>query len=284
MLRTFARGDAAVCVLAVAGGVEVEVVDVGVDADPVPGVVDAKVRRGSRNLVREPAMTDAELDAALAAGRAAAARAADAGVRALGLGEMGIGNTTSASALLCALTGAAPAVAVGRGTGVDDARLAHKRAVVERALARHADAIHGTDGVPPDAAAALPALGGLEIAALAGAARAAAERRVVVVVDGFIATVAALVAAHLDAAVCPALVFAHRSAEAGHGLALDAFRAHGMPAEQVRPLLDLGLRLGEGTGGALAVPLVRAAARMLAEMATFASAGVSGASGRDAAA
>ena len=275
MVRNFARGGAAINVLARAHGLALDVVDVGVDADleALPNVADAKVRRGTRNLRHEPAMTPAECARALEVGRARAHRAADAGADAVVLGEMGIGNTTSASALLCALAGVAPAVAVGRGTGVDDARLAHKRAVVAQALARHAG--HRTGGGSGDALATLASLGGLELAALAGATLAAAERRVVVVVDGFIATVAALAAAHLDRAVLPALVFAHRSAEAGHGLALDAFRALGMPAEQVRPLLDLGLRLGEGTGGALAVPLLRAAARILGEMATFASAGVS---------
>lgn len=282
MTRNFAAGGAAVCVLARAAGCALEVVDVGVDAEPddLPGVVHAKVRRGSRNLLREAAMSPAECDAALAAGRAAAARAAAAGADALVPGEMGIGNTTSAAALASALTGAPPAVTVGRGTGVDDERLAHKRDVVARALARHGlggltDAPRAPD--PALARRALECVGGLEIAAMAGAALEGARRGLVVVVDGYIATAAALAAAHLDPAALPVLVFAHRSAEPGHGAALAAFVALGLEAEDAAPVFDLGLRLGEATGGVLAVPVLRAAARVLGEMATFAEAGVSGA-------
>ncbi len=278
MVRNFAAGGAAVCVLARAAGCALEVVDVGVDAESeaLPGVVDARVRRGSRNLAHEPAMTADECDQALAAGRAAARRAADDGAEVLVPGEMGIGNTTSAAALVSALTGAAPATTVGRGTGVDDERLAHKRQVVAGALARHA-----LDASTGGAAArrALECVGGLEIAAMAGAVLEGAARGLVVVVDGYIATAAALAAARLDPAVLPCLVFAHRSAEPGHGVALDAFVALGLAPDDARPLLDLGLRLGEGTGGVLALPLLRAAARVMAEMATFAGAGVSTAAG-----
>jgi nicotinate-nucleotide--dimethylbenzimidazole phosphoribosyltransferase len=287
MVRNFAAGGAAVCVLARAAGCALEVVDVGVDAAPgafagpsaggTPGggspVVDARVRRGSRNLARGPAMTADECDRALDAGRAAARRAADDGAEVLVPGEMGIGNTTSAAALVSALTGAPPAETVGRGTGVDDVRLARKRAVVEAALARHA--LAEPLGGRAFARRALERVGGLEIAAMAGATIEGARRGLVVVVDGYIATAAALAAARLDAAVLPALVFAHRSAEPGHGAALDAFVALGVDAEDARPLLDLGLRLGEGTGGVLALPLLRAAARVMGEMATFAGAGVS---------
>jgi nicotinate-nucleotide--dimethylbenzimidazole phosphoribosyltransferase len=280
MVRTFAAGGAAVCVLARAAGAELEVVDVGVDAEPfaLAGVVDARVRRGSRNLAREAAMTAGECDRALAAGRAAARRAAEMGADVLVPGEMGIGNTTSAAALVSALAGAPPAATVGRGTGVDDARLAHKRAVVAGALARHALGAAPARG-PADARRALERVGGLELAAMAGAALEGAARGLVVVVDGYIATAAALAAAHLDPAVLPALVFAHRSAEPGHAVALGAFAALGLPADDARPLLDLDLRLGEGTGGVLALPLLRAAARVLGEMATFEQAGVSGAEG-----
>lgn len=283
MVRNFARGGAAINVFARANGLALDVVDVGVDAElaGLLNVAAAKVRRGTRNLLAEPAMTADECARAVDVGRTRARLAVEGGAQAIVLGEMGIGNTTSAAALLSALGGAAPAVTVGRGTGVDDARLAHKRAVVEQALDRHAAMIYGTASGfgAPDAVAALTALGGLEIAAMAGAAREAAELRVAVVADGFISTVAVLAAAHVDRAVLPALFFAHRSAEAGHGAALDAFQALGMPAAHTRPLLDLGLRLGEGTGGALAVPLLRAAARMLCEMATFQAAGVSRESG-----
>lgn len=262
MLRNFARGGAAVNVLARASGLELEVVDVGVAAElgDLAGIVHARVRRGTRNLAIEPAMTAAETEAALEAGRAAARRAAASGVRALGLGEMGIGNTTAAAALLSALTGASPELTVGRGTGVDEAGVVRKRQVVARALALHGRSLD-------DPHAALAAVGGLEIAAIAGAAIEAAAREVAVVADGFISTVGVLVASRLEPSIRPALFFAHRSAERGHGLALEALGG--------RPLLDLDLRLGEGTGAALALPLLRAAARVLGEMATFADARVS---------
>ncbi len=262
MVRSFARGGAAVNVLTRASGLELEVVDVGVAAElgDLAGIVHARVRRGTRNLAIEPAMTAAETDAALEAGRAAARRAAASGVRALGLGEMGIGNTTAAASLLSALTGASPELTVGRGTGVDDAGVVRKRQVVARALALHGRSLG-------DPRAALAAVGGLEIAAIAGAAIEAAAREVAVVADGFISTVGVLVAARLEPSIRPALFFAHRSAERGHGLALEALGG--------RPLLDLDLRLGEGTGAALALPLLRAAARVLGEMATFADARVS---------
>jgi nicotinate-nucleotide--dimethylbenzimidazole phosphoribosyltransferase len=175
--------------------------------------------------------------------------------------------------LVSALTGAAPAATVGRGTGVDDGRLAHKRQVVEAALAGHA-LLPPAAGVA-GARRALECVGGLEIAAMVGAVLEGAARGLVVVVDGYIATAAALAAARLDAMVLPHLVFAHRSAEPGHAAALDAFVPLGLSPHDARPLLDLGLRLGEGTGGVLALPLLRAAARVLGEMATFADAGVS---------
>ncbi len=260
MVKTFSSGGAAITVLARTLGLEVEVVDVGVDADlpEMPGVVSAKVRRSSRNFLEEPAMTPEELDAALEAGRAAVERAGEADT--VALGEMGIGNTTAAAALLSALTGEPPEATVGRGTGVDGARLLHKRSVVEKALRLHEASLE-------DPRSALAAVGGLEIAALAGAALEAARRRKVVLVDGFISTVSALAAARLDPGIRPALFFAHRSAESGHGLALETLGAE--------PVLDLGMRLGEGTGSALAFPLLKAAAAILREMATFSQAGVS---------
>ncbi|HKI04728.1 MAG TPA: nicotinate-nucleotide--dimethylbenzimidazole phosphoribosyltransferase [Thermoanaerobaculia bacterium] len=263
MVKAFSSGGAAITVLARTLGLEVEVIDVGVDADlpEMPGVVSAKVRHGSRSFLEEPALTPEELAAALEAGRAAVERADAAGADTVALGEMGIGNTTAAAALLSALTGAPPEETVGRGTGVDDERLAHKRAVVEKALRFHGEA------ALEDPRRALAAVGGLEIAALAGAALEAARRRKIVLVDGFISTVGALAAVRLDPAVRPALVFCHRSAEAGHDRALAALGA--------KPLLDLGMRLGEATGSALAFPIVKAAAAILREMATFAQAGVS---------
>lgn len=262
MMRNFSRGGAAINVLTRANNLEIEVIDVGVDADlaELPGITHATVRRGSRNMLTEPAMTPAERDAALEVGRAAARRAAAAGVRAIGLGEMGIGNTTAAAAVLSALTGASPAETVGRGTGVDDARLAHKRVVVARALTCHAAQL-------TDPLGALSAVGGLELAAIAGAALEAPHHQMAVVADGFISTVATLVAVRLDPSIRTSIFYSHRSAESGHSLALNALGA--------RAMLDLNLRLGEGTGAALAIPLLRSAAAILSEMATFASAGVS---------
>jgi nicotinate-nucleotide--dimethylbenzimidazole phosphoribosyltransferase len=281
MMRNFARGGAAINVLARANHIEVEVIDVGVDADlaDTPGLIHAKVRRGSRNFLHEPAMTTPELDAALAVGRAAAQRAAHDHVRAVGLGEMGIANTTAAAALLSALTGAPPTDTVGRGTGVDDTRLAHKRTVVTRALATHfpvetLSSSSPTTPPPPfitervvDPRTALATLGGLELAAIAGAALEAPRHGIAVVADGFISTVAILAALRIDPSIAPALFFAHRSAESGHALALDTIGA--------RPMLTLNLRLGEGTGAALAIPLLRSAAAILTEMATFSTANVS---------
>jgi len=261
MMAGFAAGGAAINVLARTLDAQVEVIDVGVAADleALAGIVHAKVRRGSGNLRIEPAMTPREMERALAAGAAAATRAADAGCRTICLGEMGIGNTTSAAALVSAFTGTEPAQTVGRGTGVDDAKLVHKREVVAEALVRH-------PGSDADARALLGALGGLEIAAMAGAAIAGAERGLTVVVDGFIATAAVLAAVRMQPSIRSGLVFAHRSAETGHRVALDALEAV--------PLLDLGLRLGEGTGAVLALPLLRAACAVLREMATFEIAGV----------
>lgn len=275
MVRNFDRGGAAINVIAASIDADVDVIDVGVDSeDERPGQRVARVRRASRNMVNEAAMTADELDAALAVGADAARAAHAAGVQALGLGEMGIGNTTAAAAVLSALTKRPPSDTVGRGTGVDDAGLERKRAVVARALASHGD--HLDD--PRDA---LRRLGGLEIAAIAGAAREAGRLGIAVVADGFISTVAIVAALHLAAAeseqallsLTGALFFAHRSAERGHRIALDACGA--FPNCDARPLLDLGLRLGEGSGAGLAIPLLRAGAAVMRDMATFASAEIS---------
>ena len=273
MMRNFARGGAAVCTLARSADVEVEVVDVGVDAElreeldalAARGgthVVHARVGRGTRNLRLEPAMSAEECAAAIEVGRESVRRAAAAGVRAVGLGEMGIGNTTAASALLCQLANVVPEDAVGRGTGVDDHGLNRKLLVVRDALSRHAmmeDA--------GDAFTALASLGGLELAAIAGAVLEAPAYRMVMVVDGFISTVATLAAVRMEPASARTLVFAHSSAEHGHAAALGALGA--------RPLLSLGMRLGEGSGAVLAIPLLRAAAAVLRDMSTFESANVS---------
>ncbi len=263
MMANLAGGGAAACVFTRALGVSLEIVDVGVAADisGLNGVVHAKVRAGTANFATRPAMTAAELSAAIEVGREAARRAARAGCRALALGDMGIANTTAAAALVSALTGASPERTVGRGTGIDDAVMAHKREVVVRALS-----LHATPGLA--AAELLAALGGLEIAAIAGAILEAADRGLAVLLDGFIVGAAALAAVRMEPRSRVACFLSHQSAEAGHGVVLEALGG--------RPLLDLGLRLGEGTGAVLALPLLRAACAMLSDMATFESAGVSG--------
>jgi nicotinate-nucleotide--dimethylbenzimidazole phosphoribosyltransferase len=259
MVANFAAGGAVVNAFAAQLGADVVVVDVGVAAPsaPAPGFLDRNVRRGTADLAEGPAMSLDEARRAVEVGIGVATElAADHGC--LVTGDMGITNTTASAALVCAFTGAVPAEATGRGTGVDDPTLARKVAVVERALAR-------LDG-GRDPLTVLAEVGGLEHAALAGFVLGAAAARVPVVLDGVIAGSAALVAA----ALCPAAVehalAGHVSAEPGHALAL---RHLGL-----RPLLGLDLRLGEGTGALLASPLVAAAARALADVATFDSAGV----------
>ena len=263
MVANFVSGGAAISVLTRAHDIELRVVDVGV-ASPIPGgagetLLSFPVRRGTASFLRGAAMSRAEAEIALGVGVRLAAEAADEGVALLGAGEMGIGNTTAAAAVVAALTGAAPELVVGRGTGVDDAGLARKIEVVRAALDRHAIDREDALGV-------LAAVGGLEIAAMAGLMLGAASRRVPVVVDGFISGAAALVATRLAPGVRAYLCFSHLSAERGHRVVCDALDA--------RPLFDLGMRLGEGTGAALAINLLRAAVRLQSEMATFASAGV----------
>lgn len=263
MLHNFAAGGAAIAVLARALALPLRVVDAGTVADAaITGVHTDKPCRGTADLSVAPAMDDAQLAHALAAGQRAIASFADADV--FVLGEMGIGNTTAASALACALAQLPAIDLVGAGTGLDEARIAHKRAVVEAALALHAPAIAAS--VQP-AREALRRLGGLEIAALAGAMIAAGQRGVPVLVDGFIVSVAALAAVVLQPSTRPWLLFSHQSAERGHARVLQALDAHA--------LLQLDLRLGEGSGAALAVPLLRLACALHNDMATFAEAAVS---------
>jgi nicotinate-nucleotide--dimethylbenzimidazole phosphoribosyltransferase len=263
MVANFLAGGAVVNAFAAGLGAEVVVVDVGVTTplDPAPGLVDRKVRRGTADLAEGPAMSVDEARRAVEAGIEVATTLAD-GAGCLITGDMGIANTTASAALVCAFTGASAAEATGRGTGVDDPTLARKVAVVSRAVAR----IPGSPATAEEALAALAEVGGLEHAAIAGFVLGAAAARVPVLLDGVIAGSAALVAA----ALCPtALEFAlagHSSAEPGHAIAL---RALGL-----RPLLGLDLRLGEGTGALLALPLVTSAARALRDVATFDSAGV----------
>lgn len=279
MVRTAAVGTAAVSVLtrAVAEGwADIEIIDVGVGSElpELPGVISQRVAPGTRDFLHDMAMTPSQRDAALSAGRDAVGRAIAVGADVIALGEMGIGNTTSAAAILSALTGAPVSESVGRGTGIDAATLAHKQAVVESSVARHRRTTHPNADGTVDALAVLACVGGFELAAIAGAAIAAAATRRVLLVDGFIATCAVLAAAMIDDRVLDVVIFAHQSAELGHARALNAFVALGLAESSVRPLLQLDLRLGEGSGAALALPLLRAAACMLTDMATFDNAGV----------
>lgn len=262
MVLNFLAGGAGINVLARHVGARVVVVDVGVaiDLPPHPQLVAKKVAYGTANLAAGPAMTREQAVQAIEVGIAVVETVAAKGLDIVGTGDMGIGNTTPSSAIVAAITGAPVEKVTGRGTGVDDAGLARKVAVIERALA-----LNRPD--PTDALDVLAKVGGFEIAGLAGVMLGAAANRVAVVVDGFISGAAALVAAGLSPAVVPYMVAGHRSVEGGHAYALARLG--------LKPLLDLQMRLGEGTGTALAISLVEAATKVLAEMATFAEAGVS---------
>ena len=312
MVANFAAGGAAINVLAMLEKCRIEVVDVGVasDDEPPPSVRREKVRAGTRDLLIEAAMTDEELTAALNVGARCAREAIQRGAQLLIAGDMGIANTTAAACLICAFTDTMPEQVVGRGTGVDDAGLARKREVVTAALARARKAI-GSHGSPaadasdatgtadsptasaskaistPDSpasgtgkAAATPELpsagarkmlahvGGLEIAAMAGFYIEAARSGVPVLLDGYISGAAALAAVRLEPCTVRWMLASHRSAEGGHGYALQALG--------LSPLVDLGMRLGEGSGAALTLPIIKAALALHRNMATFASAGVDG--------
>lgn len=258
MVENFLAGGAAVSVLARQHGLALTVVDAGVAHDFAPraGLLDRKVARGTADALAGPAMSEAQCRQALAAGMAVVHELPGNAVL---LGEMGIGNSSSAALLLARLGGQPIDACVGRGTGLDDAGLARKRTVLAQVLERHAGATQPLE--------VLAAFGGFEIAMLAGAALQAAAERRVVVVDGFIASAAVLVATRLAPALAGYCVLAHRSAEPGHALMVRELGGE--------PLLDLGLRLGEGSGAALAWPLLESAVRVLAEMASFESAGVS---------
>lgn len=290
MVHNFRAGGAAVCVLARQAGLGLTVVDVGVagprfpgDAEPGPGsgpsvaaqggsgsaagadraavrFVDARIRSATGNLAREPAMTVDEVERALEVGRRCAREAISRGSEFLVGGEMGIGNSTAAAAMICALGGGPPAEVVGHGTGIDAPTWSHKVDVVEAALARHR-----LDAATP--IRALGAVGGLEIACLAGMMLEGAEHRIPTIVDGFIAGAAALAALRITPALRPFLLLSHLSAERGARRLAELL---GGPP----PLLDLGLRLGEGTGAVLVVPLLRSAVALQNQMATFAEAAV----------
>ncbi|MFN6961578.1 MAG: nicotinate-nucleotide--dimethylbenzimidazole phosphoribosyltransferase [Rhodocyclaceae bacterium] len=263
MVENFIKGGAAINVFARANALELIIVDCGVahDFGVRPGLTDMKIGAGgTASYLNGAAMTAAQCETAMNNGARIVAGLAEQGCNVVGFGEMGIGNTASASLITHCLTGAPLAECVGRGTGLDDAGLARKRALLQQALDIWPE--RGTEPL-----AVLARFGGYEIATMVGGMLAAAGRRMLVLVDGFISGAAALVAARLAPAFLDYAVFSHRSQEPGHRLQLSALGA--------APLLDLDLRLGEGTGCALAWPLVKSACAMLNEMASFASAGVS---------
>ncbi len=261
MVANFAGGGAGINVLGRLGDVEVEVVDVGVKVDcNLPGVKKVRIRPGTANFRRGPAMSRIEALQAVMTGVDCADEAASSGVKVLATGEMGIGNTTASSAVMAALSGYETSLVVGRGTGLDDESLRHKQEVVGEALA-----LHKPD--PADPLGVLSLVGGLEIAALVGLILGAAKNRIPVVVDGFISSTAALVAVKMCPAVKDYLIASHLSAESGHALLMDYLG--------LKPYINMDMRLGEGTGAVLAMHLLEAAARVTLEMATFEDAGVS---------
>ena len=261
MLRNFVNGGAAISVLAKQLGAPLEVIDLGtgLPLEPLRGVHHLHLGAGTENFAQGPAMTAAQLLLALEAGKASVQRAGEAGSQLFIGGEMGIGNTTAATAMACLLLECPAHELVGPGTGLDSAGVAHKAKVIEAALALHRPAI----SEPIDI---LQRLGGFEIAALSGAYLASAQQGITALVDGFICSVAALMAVRLNPACRDWLLFAHTGAEPGHQRVLKALQAE--------PLLDLGLRLGEGSGAALAVPLLQLACSLHNDMATFAEAAV----------
>ncbi|MCP3752218.1 nicotinate-nucleotide--dimethylbenzimidazole phosphoribosyltransferase [Pseudomonas sp. SBB6] len=261
MLHNFVSGGAAISVLARQLNAQLEVIDLGtIDlALELPGVRHLRVGPGTANFAQVPAMTHEQGLLALQGGRESALRAAASGARLFIGGEMGIGNTTAASALACALLGCPAVELSGPGTGLDAAGVRHKAEVIERALKQHAD-------LGDDPLQRLLYFGGFEIAALVGAYLGCAQAGIAVLVDGFICTVAALVATRINPQCRDWLLFGHRGAEPGHRRVLAALDAE--------PLLELGLRLGEGSGAALAVPLLRLACDLHGQMATFAEAAV----------
>jgi nicotinate-nucleotide--dimethylbenzimidazole phosphoribosyltransferase len=266
MLSNFAGGGAAICVLAREAGARLVVVDAGVIGGAAVAGVRTEVVDGVRcteDLTVGPAMSRSTATGMIERGIALAEELAAEGVQILGLGEMGIANTTSASALTAVLLPAEPSLVCGPGTGIDDAGLARKVDAVRRGLA--ANGLPRPDAEPADV---LSAVGGLEIAFLVGVTLGAAARRIPVLLDGFVSSVAALVAYGFREAAAASLVAATRSPEPGHALVLERLG--------LEPLLDLGLRLGEGTGAALALPLVRSSIAILTDMATFDAAGISG--------
>jgi nicotinate-nucleotide--dimethylbenzimidazole phosphoribosyltransferase len=253
MVRHFLEGTGAISVLARQMGARLMVVDAGVAGDLLdhPQLVRGKIARGTADFTQGSAMTPEQTEQAIQLGLDVTQHEIDKGLDLLVVGEMGIGNTTSASAIIAAITGRDPAQVTGRGTGISDAQLAYKIRVVEQALALHT----------PASADTLAKVGGFEIGAMAGLMIGAAAQRVPVVIDGLICTSAALIAAQLTPEVTKYLIAGHRSPEPGHQIALDYLG--------LRPLLNFDMRLGEGTGAALAIPIIEAAMRTLQEMAVL---------------
>lgn len=262
MVANFLRGGAGINVLARHVGARIVVVDMGVAAAlaPHPQLVSRTIRAGTSNFAHGPAMTREEASAAIAAGCEITQREIERGADLIGTGDMGIGNTTASSAIAASMTGQPVDRVTGLGTGIDERTRARKLAVIQRALERHRPD-------PSDPLDVLATVGGFEIAGLVGVILAGANARRPVVLDGFISGAAALIAVGLEPKVRGYLIASHRSQEPGHRLMLEHLR--------LAPLLDLDLRLGEGTGAALAMPLIEAACRVMNEMATFAEAGVS---------
>ena len=263
MVENFLSGGAAINVFARQNDMHLAIIDAGVahDFGKRTGLINAKVALGTANYIEQPAMTPEQCVAAIARGAEISRNLSINGCNVVGFGEMGIGNTAAASLITHCLTGVALADCVGRGTGLDDAGLARKQGLLEQALTRYR-----STGGSNEPLAVLTEFGGFEIAMMVGAMLGAAEAKMTLLIDGFIVGSAALTAMKLYPALAEYCVFCHRSAEAGHSAQLQAMNAE--------PLLDLGLRLGEGTGAALAYPLVLASLNFLNDMASFASAGV----------
>ncbi len=261
MVMNFINGGAAINVLARCAGAEVEVIDIGVAKDPghVKGLVRLNVKRGADNIARGPAMTVNEAEKAISVGIERLNIAADAGVTLVATGEMGIGNTTPAAALYSVYLGLPVKDIVGPGTGLDEKGIAHKTKVIERAI----DVNRAACTSPLDT---LAALGGLEIAGICGLCIGAAVRRIPVVVDGYISTTGALAAMKICPITKDYMFFSHMSAEPGHRKFFEQ--------ENIRPLLDLGMRLGEGTGAAIAMQIIQDAVSIYNEMATFSDIGI----------
>ncbi|MDH5600463.1 MAG: nicotinate-nucleotide--dimethylbenzimidazole phosphoribosyltransferase [Gammaproteobacteria bacterium] len=262
MIKNFSRGGAAISVLAKELDAKLEVIDLGtvVEAGELDGVISNRIASGTANFSQQAAMTESQLDKALNAGKSAVQRAIDSGAHVFIGGDMGIANTTSATAMACVYLDKAPADLAGPGTGLDEKGVSHKAEVIQQALTLHEAPLLSAIEV-------LQYFGGFEIAALTGAYIYAAQQGLPVVVDGFIATAAALAAVKITPGCDEWFIYAHQSHEQGHRIMLEALNAE--------PLVNLNMRLGEGSGAAVVIPLLRQACALHGNMATFAEAGVS---------